>query len=341
MICPVISMINMMAAGVALRPMADAMKSVYELLQRKNQDTLQRILRPFYQLVLNLMGVAPEVDASVLTGTIMNENDDLLFLKQQPPNSSSHCLEIECCLLWCQVMLNFHLHKFIKAHELLEQCRKIFYKYPHVFLASMQINLEFWNAMTAVRLLWGLRKRRQEQEQQEEGGTDSKNSKHNKSKNRLSLAEKKRQDTLLAATTESLQVLQTLSKHSSENVESKVLMVQGNLQALEAMEGPTDESNKSSSLLAMGKASFLRAIEMAASGEQEDQDGISTSNSGYLADKAVFCEHAGLTLRECGEEDLALDYLEDCCTSYREWGASMKVNHVKGTVIPQTTEIDE
>lgn len=289
----------MMAAGVALPPIAEAMKSVYQLLQRKNQDTLQRILRPFYQLILNLMGVSPEVDASVLTGTIMKEDDDLRFLKDHP------CKEIECCLLWCQTMIAFYLHEFGRARALLETCRALFQQYPHVVLASMQINLEFWNAMTAVRLLWFYRL---QVEEDEDGNTN---------KNPLSSADKKRQTVLLASAKESLHTLEALSKHASENVQHKVLMVQGQLQALEGeLEACMDF--------------FQRAIDMA--GGQED-GGI--GGGGSIADKAIFCEHAGLTLRQCGEEDHALDYLEDCCTSYREWGALIKVNHVKGTVIPE------
>ncbi len=254
------------------------MKSVYQMLQRKNHDSLQRLIRPFYQLVLNLMGISPEVDTSVLTGTIMNEDDEWRYVKEH----SNPILE--CCLLWCQAVLAFSLHKFVKARDLLERCRIVYLKVPHLMLGSFQISIEFWNAMTAVRLLWKYQQL-----------------------DILSATDKRRQTELEASAKASLTTLEALAKHSPDNVNPKVLLIQGELQALQ---GHHDECVDL----------FQRAIESAEEG---------------LFEKAVIGEQAGLTLRLCGKDDLALDYLEDCCASYRAWGALIKVDHVKGTVIPE------
>jgi hypothetical protein len=43
-----------------------------------------------------------------------------------------------------------------------------------------------------------------------------------------------------------------------------------------------------------------------------------------------------LALRNREREDDALDYLGDCSALYRHWDALIKVNHVKGNVIPQS-----
>ena len=56
---------------------------------------------------------------------------------------------------------------------------------------------------------------------------------------------------------------------------------------------------------------------------------------GQYSERALACERAGLALRACGREDYALNYLEDCCAMYRQWGALIKVNHIKGNVIPE------
>ena len=265
----------MIAAGGPLPPISQAMKSVYQLLQRKKHESLQRLLRPFYQLVLNLMGVSPEVDPLVLTGTVMNEDEEWRQVREHANPT------IEICLLWCESSLAFHLHKFIKARQLLEQCQTLYHRVPHVMLGSLQIIIEFWNAMTAVRLLW--KYRRDES---------------------LSVADKKSQTELETSAKTSLT---TLSKYATDNINSKVLLLQGEL---EALLGNHEESMEL----------FQRALESAEEG---------------LLDKALIGEQVGLTLRLCGKEDLALDYLEDCCASYRAWGALIKVNHVKGTVIPE------
>jgi hypothetical protein len=41
-----------------------------------------------------------------------------------------------------------------------------------------------------------------------------------------------------------------------------------------------------------------------------------------------------MALRTAHRDDDAMDYLEDCMSCYREYGALSKVNHVKGNVIP-------
>jgi hypothetical protein len=54
------------------------MQGACQLLHKKNQDGLIPIIRPFYQQVLNLMGATVETNPIVLTGHVMNEDEELL-----------------------------------------------------------------------------------------------------------------------------------------------------------------------------------------------------------------------------------------------------------------------
>jgi hypothetical protein len=108
---------------------------------------------------------------------------------------------------------------------------------------------------------------------------------------------------------ESLAKLQLLIRRSPENLNGKVFMVEAELKALD---GNIDQA----------VVLFQKAMD-----HPEEND--------LISDRALICEQAGLTLRFCGKEDQALDYLEDCCAFYRQWGALIKVNHVKEFVIPQ------
>jgi len=259
------------------------MKSVYGLLKRKDEDVLQRILRPYYQMILHLRGVSSEIDPSVLTGTIMSEEDDVRYVKE-------HCNPtIECSILWCRILMNFHLHTFGKVSQLLDQFQSILQKYPQVMLASTQITMEYLNATTCARLLW----------------------KYKRQQTKLSTGQSKRREALESSLHGSLDVLQLLAIQCPVNAQAEVLMIQGEWRALT---GHVDAAQDC----------FQQAI-------------VHCHSSHTLGNKAMFCEQAGLTLRVCSMDDTALDYLEDCCASYRAWGALMKVHHIKSNVIPESS----
>lgn len=274
----------MFAAGIdELQTISDAMKSVHALLHRRKHDTLQRILRPFYQITLHLRGVSSEMDPTVLTGTIMKEDEDIQYITLHPNTT------IECALLWCRAFMCFHLHKFSKARRLLDRCQSILRQSPQILLAPTQIMMEYVSATTSARLLWGFKRRQ-----------DS-----------LLREEKRREAALKESFQDSLKVLNMLSEHCADNVEPYVLMLKGEWHSLQ-------------SRIDVAQDCFRQAIDLCEA-------------SRILACKAVFCEQAGLTLRVCSEEDHALDYLEDCCASYRAFGANLKVDHVKSSVLPDAT----
>jgi hypothetical protein len=228
------------------------------------------------------------MDPSVLTGTIMSEEEDMRYIKDHP-NAT-----IECSLLWCRALMCFHMHSFGKARLFLDKCQAILRQFPQVILASMQIGLEYVSATTSARLLW----------------------KYKLQQNKPSVAQTKRRAFLESSLRGSLGVLQSLARHCAENAQAQVLMVQGELQAL------TDNVDAA-------QDSFQQAIEHC-------------DASHALGNKAMFCEHAGLTMRVCSKEDDALDYLEDSCASYRAWGAFIKVHHIKSNVLPEAVyEWDE
>jgi len=196
---------NMFMAGVDdLRSISETMTSVYNLLQRQQHEVLQRILRPYYQMILHLRGVSPETDPSVLTGAIMSEEEDMRCVKEH------HNPTIEFSLLWCRALMHFHMHNFEEARLLLDRCQAILCQCPQVFLAPMQIYLEYVNATTSSRLLW----------------------KYKRHQTRLSLAQTKRRAFLESSLQGSLTVLRSLARHCAENARPQALMIQGEWQAL-------------------------------------------------------------------------------------------------------------
>ena len=205
MMCPVLSIMNMFAAGIDdLRLISEATASVYNLLQRKHHEALQRILRPYHQMIFHLRGVSPETDPSVLTGAIMSEDEDIRYLKEH------HNSTIEFSLGWCRALMLFHLHNFGEARVLLDRCQNILCQCPQVFLAPMQICLEYVSATTSSRLLW----------------------KYKRQQTRLSLAQTKRRAFLESSLQGSLTVLRSLGRDCAENAQPQALMIQGEWQAL-------------------------------------------------------------------------------------------------------------
>jgi tetratricopeptide (TPR) repeat protein len=183
------------------------------------------------------------------------------------------------------------LHNFVRARELIEKCTRMMRAAAgELLISSLDIQVQFWNALTAARMVWTLER-------------------HNKDNNSRSRENERKKKKLLLSAKKSLAKLQLLSRHSPENLNGKVFMVEAELKALD---GNIDQA----------VVLFQKAMDHA-----EEND--------LISDRALICEQAGLTLRFCGKEDQALDYLEDCCAFYRQWGALIKVNHVKGFVIPQ------
>jgi hypothetical protein len=273
------SIFNMLAASGPLASVAEAMKSVYQLLYKKNQDVLMRMIRPFFQEVLNLMGATLETDPVVLSGSIMNEEEDLRYA-----NDNLH-IKVVFCIYLCQAELAFLMHKFQRAKDIIERCVEL--GANEMITSSLSIKLIFLDALTSLAICW-------------EAAKDKKTAP------REALKKKKKH---LATATSCLHKLEDLARHAPENLTHRVLMLQGELKAID---GEVDQA----------VSLFKNAMDRA---EQH----------GAMGDRALACERTGLVLRMHGKEDDALDYLEDCCGLYRQWGALVKVNHVKGNVIPQ------
>jgi hypothetical protein len=280
LISPILSILNMLVAGGPLTSVAEAMKGVYQLLYKKNQDGLMRIIRPFYQQVLNLMGATMETNPLVLTGNIMNEDEELQHATE------TFNIKVVFCIYLCQAELAFVLHKYTRAKELVEKCNEL--GATDLIVSSLQIKLVFLDAMSSIALVWMDEMRNKDPPKE--------------------IAKKKKKH--MQTITTCLETLKYLALHAPENMSQKVWIVEGEIKAIE---GDIDGSVN------------LFKLAMDHAGQQ-----------GNLADKTLACERLGLALRNRDREDDALDYLEDCCALYRQWGALIKVNHVKGNVIPQS-----
>jgi tetratricopeptide (TPR) repeat protein len=276
----------MVVAGGSLSSTTEAMKSLYQLLHKKNQDALLRIVRPFFQMSLNLLGVSTESDPTILTGSIMVEQDDYAYATKM------RNVKIEYCILLCQSILAFYLHKFESARLLMEKC--IALKEPGILLSTLDMQVCFYDTMTAIGMAWvWIRKMKADADM------DKKEKKH--------LTEQKAK--LISSAERCLGKLRILARYAPANLNQRVHIIQAELNAIN---GNVEEADKL----------FQKAMSHA-------------EENGQLSDRALACERAGLAMRSCGKEDEALNYLEDCCAMYRHWGALIKVNHVKGNVIPQ------
>jgi hypothetical protein len=143
----------LMAAG-PLSSVAEAMISTYQLLHRNHQDTLMRILRPFFQMELNLMGGASSTQTyrnpTVLSSSVMKDEEEELNYTQQTCN-----VKVEYCIYLCQGMLAFSLHNFVRARELIEKCTQMMRAAAgELLISSLDIQVQFWNALTAARMVW-------------------------------------------------------------------------------------------------------------------------------------------------------------------------------------------
>mmetsp|Transcript_11078 Transcript_11078/g.30599 ORF Transcript_11078/g.30599 Transcript_11078/m.30599 type:complete len:278 (-) Transcript_11078:569-1402(-) len=269
----------MLVAGGSLSNVAAAMKGVYQLLHKKNQEVLMRILRPFFQTVLNLIGATTETNPLVLSGSIMNEEEEFKYAKLHSNR------KILFSLYLCQAEMAFLLHKFKRAQEILDKVKDM--GNTEMLFSSLSIKVHFLDAMICTSMAWGAYREAKKADRESS----------------------KRMKYYLSKAREQLAYLENLAEFAPANILQKVYMIRGELNS---MEESIDE----------GMAWYKKAMDHAV-------------ENGNNSDRTLACERAGLALRSCGREDDALDYLEDCCAYYREWGATIKVNHVKGSVLPQ------
>ena len=275
----------MLVAGGPLSSTSEALKSLYQMLLKKNQNTLMLIVRPFLQMTSNLLGVSGETDPTLLPVSVMMGQDDYEYV------TKSNNSYIEYSILLCQSMLAFYMHKYENARALMDKCNEV--ANPGILVSTLDVQVYFFDAMSSIGMasICG-------RKLNTDTNIDKKEHKQFSS-NKVSL---------ISNAERCLGKLRIFARHAPDNVRQRVLIIQAELHAIN---GNIDEA----------EGLFQKAMEHA---EQHDQ----------LSDRALACERAGLALRACGKEDHALDYLEDCCAMYRRWGSLIKVNHIKGNVIP-------
>lgn len=287
MMSTVVSVTDMFVSGGCLKPTAEAMKGVYQLLGKNQNDRLLRVIRPFFQMTLNLLGVSQAANhrhlPHALVGNVVTDVEEELEYAKISKNAMA---EFSICV--CQAVLAFYMHRFDKCRDAVERCTQI--KSPGTLLASLDVLLSFFDAMSAICFLW-----------QEARASDSKSKDAAKQKKKyLGIAER------------ALSKLETYAVTSPTLVNSKILMIKAELQMLS---GQTNEA-----LLLYHQAIDHSIV------------------NGIICDRALACERAGLALRVTRNEDQALNFLEDSCAFYRQYGAAMKVNHIKGNVIPSCND---
>jgi hypothetical protein len=304
MFSTVVSAIDLFVAGVSLNKTAEAMKGVYQVLSRKDYQSLLFVLRPLYQMVLNLLGV--ETTTASLSGSqsgsraskggsddsshlrnvihgsiIADEEQEVLYSKQ------THNVKAEFVMYVSQATILFYLHKFDACRRVVEKC----YDLPPSeisMIAALHIQFLFLDAMSAICLLW----------------KKSKSKKHVVTSKDVAKLKKK----YVSIAEQCLGRLRAYGTSSPDLVDQKILMIEAEL------------------LVLSGQIDSALSIFQQAMDHCEGYD--------ILGDKALACERCGDSLRASGHQDRALDYFEDCMSYYRDYGALMKVNHVKGNVIP-------
>jgi hypothetical protein len=310
MLSTVVSVSDLFVAGGPLNATAEAMKGVYQVLSSRNNQRLLFVVRPLFQMTLNLLGV----EANTANNSSSSNSAAMPSPEGHPDNRSvqshhhhqphilqgsiiadaahevkyvkeTHNFKAEFANYLASATLCFYLHKFELCREAIEHC----YELPPseiAVLAPLQMQWLFLDAMSAICILW----------------------KQSRSKSALSKETAKLKKKNIEIVERCLKRLEAFALSSPDLVEQKILMIQGELMVLS---GQMDDA----------MSAFERAME---------------HSEGYdvTCDRALACERAGLALRTMHREDEALDYLEDSMGFYREYGALAKVNHVKGNVIP-------
>ena len=201
LISPVLSILNLLVAGGPIAGSAQAMKSVYQVLYQKNQDILMRILRPFFQYTLNILGTNPKVNPIDLTGAIMNLEEDVKFAEI----TKNH--KIMFCILLCRADMAYTLHEFFAAKDYINQIHDLAppsLLEEELIISSLLVHFRFLDAMTAIALLW-------EGQYNEEEGIQ-----------------------LMEQIQSSLDKLHELAQYCPDNIAQKVWMIEGEMMAFEA-----------------------------------------------------------------------------------------------------------
>ncbi|KAL3907750.1 MAG: hypothetical protein SGILL_008748, partial [Bacillariaceae sp.] len=200
MFSTLVSVTDLLVAGGPLNATAEAMKGVYQVLTARNNQILLCVLRPLFQMALNLLGVestraAQETnhhEVHVLQGNIIASEDQEVAHARETGN-----VKAEFANYLAQATLSFHMNEF-------EMCRVAIEK----LLASLNVQWFFLDAMSAICLLW-----------RQSRGANSKAASKLKKKN-VAIAEK------------CLKRLEVYASSSPDLVDQKVFMIKAELQVL-------------------------------------------------------------------------------------------------------------
>jgi hypothetical protein len=304
MMSTVVSVTDMFVSGGGLTSTAEAMKGVHQLLAQKGADRLLRVVKPFYQLALNLLGVAQAAPAHDKGGDQQQHQPHVLVGNVIPnvEGELEHARASKNGMAWysvclCQAILAFYMHKFDLCREAVDRCltdpvnNKPSESAVVALFASFDVLLRFYDAMSAICMIW-----REARVPNDKSGTSRANDVARQKKKYLAIAEA------------ALARLEVHEASSPALARPKVMMVRAEMKVLC---GQTGEA----------LALYLAAADHAVA-------------HGVISDRALACERAGLALRVGREDDAALDYLEDSCAYYRQYGAAVKVNQIRGNVIP-------
>jgi hypothetical protein len=206
------SSVALFCSGGPLRLTAEAMKGVYHVLSRQDNQRLLFVLRPLYQLSLILLGVESEHHAScALQGSIIgNEEQEIAYVKE------TKNIKAEFCIYLSQAILAFYMRKFEICREAIEHCYQL-PKTEIILLPSLDVQWCFFDAMSAICLLW--KKSRSTDPSDKEA---AKTTKHY-----IGIAER------------CLSKLESYTSSSPDFVDQKIFMIQAELKVLD---GSIDEA---------------------------------------------------------------------------------------------------
>jgi hypothetical protein len=311
-----VSVANMYVSGGSLLSTGEAMRGVHNVLNQKqngstknsNDDRLLYVIRPFYQMTLNLLGVKQQVQPAatghprpILMGNIVTDIDDELEYARTSKNSLA-----KYAIYLCQGILAFSMNKLVLCRDSIEKCYTCSTNEMNsnsnksgdvVVLASLDVLVRFYDAMSSIGMIC------KEANTSKTGGGIAASDTSKRTKTYLEIADR------------ALSKLETYAMTTPALVRSKICIIRAELKVLG---GQTNDA------LALYRTAMDHAV-------QYDN----------LYDRAVACERTGMALRVAKREDQALDYLEDCCGMYRAYGAAMKVNQITTNVIPDWNDDDD
>jgi tetratricopeptide (TPR) repeat protein len=201
---------NLFVAGGPLNATAEAMKGVYQVLSTRNNQRLLFVLRPLFQMALNLLGVestraAQEKnhhDPHILQGNIIASEDQEIEYAKETRN-----IKAEFAIYLAKATLCFYMHKFELCREVIDKS----YSLPRSeisVLVSLEVQWLFLDAMSAICFLW-------------------KQSKHADSKDVARLKKKN-----VAIAERCLKDLEAHAAASPDLVDQKIYMIKAELQVL-------------------------------------------------------------------------------------------------------------